>query len=427
MNALRTLATAAVMLTLASTASALEPRTWVVLDGRLIEGELQAVSGNLATILDKDGKKINLDKSFLSIGDNAYIKENFPDAKAGFSAQQGVVMPMPAKMAKIDNRTFKATGETFSLPVGAFDVLETPHFKVMYQKPVDPKYVGELAERMWFDAAYVHEKFPQLFATGQKMAIFMAKDDTTYEGIGAWYAEMVKKGGNLEAGNKIASIWPPSAGGRMSLSNEVMSQYKLFSHARVFRAYRKKNSQDTRPDQIKDVWSPFWVNCLAQDMLSLQTPNGVSDFGSKGYFALARGHSYYKEVVYTGKSETSMITAQSESGADVSSTKGFQDAHQWASEVKKAVRKGELKATFEALNGLSDDNGSPKNFALCYAWARYLESSIPKLTAFSKTVGRISTSRQVPAPDDFAKLYGFEDAAQMEADFQKWIMSTEFR
>ena len=64
---------------------------------------------------------------------------------------------------------------------------------------------------------------------------------------------------------------------------------------------------------------------------------------------------------------------------------------------------------------------------LAYGWARYLQSSIPKMTAFSKLVEKIASSRQVPEPDDFAKAYGFENGAKMEADFQKWIASTEFR
>ena len=64
---------------------------------------------------------------------------------------------------------------------------------------------------------------------------------------------------------------------------------------------------------------------------------------------------------------------------------------------------------------------------LAYGWARYLQSSIPKLANFSKLVARIGTSRQMPEPDDFAKIYGFKSAAEMEADFQKWLVSTEFR
>ena len=406
---------------------ALEPRTWIVSDGRVLEGELQTVSGSLVTILDKDGKKVQLDKSFLSIGDNEYIKENFPDAKTGgFSAAPVLVMPQPARTAKIDQKVFKMGAGSFALPTDNYDIMETPHFKVMYQKPVDPRDVGELAERMWIDAAFVHATFPQKFATGQKMAIFLAPDDSMYDRIGQWYAELISKAGREEDANRIKGTWPQSASSNLYLTNDISSKYNVFDYARVFRAYRKAASANAKPELIKGVWNPFFVHCLAGDMISLQAP-GVTEFGSKGYFAVTGGHSYYKEVFLTGKSETGLLRAQSATGRDVSTVRGLEDARQWATELKKWVRKGEVKANFETLNLLTQQGTDMKGTVLAYGWARYLQSSIPKLANFSKLVARIGTSRQMPEPDDFARIYGFKSGAEMEADFQKWLVSTEFR
>jgi hypothetical protein len=425
MKPLKTVLAALAGVVLAVPATALEPRTWIVLDGRILDGELQAVAGNLVTILDKDGRKTQLDKSFLSIGDNAYIRENFPDAKAtGFSTAQAVQLPQPARTAKIDQRTFKLGAGTLQLEGDTFDVMETPHFKVMYQKPVDPKDVGELAERMWLDAAYVHADFPQKFATGQKMAIFLAGDDSIYDRIGNWYASLLKAAKQDENANKISASWPQSASGNLFLTNEVAAKYNVFDYARVFRMYRKTNA--SKPEPIKGVWVPFFVHCLAGDMIGLQAP-GVSAFGAKGYFALTGGHSYYKEVFLTGKSETGLLRSQSATGRDVSTVRGLEDARQWASELKKWVRKGEVKPTFETLYLLTREGTDVKGNVLAYGFARYLENSIPKMQSFSKLVSRIATSRQVPEPEDFAKIYGFNTAAEMEADFAKWLVSPDFR
>ena len=49
------------------------------------------------------------------------------------------------------------------------------------------------------------------------------------------------------------------------------------------------------------------------------------------------------------------------------------------------------------------------------------------VAAFSKLAGRISTSNQMPEPEDLAKIFGYANAAAMEADFQKYLLSTEFR
>lgn len=410
-----------------STASALEPRTWIVLDGRTMEATLQSVSGNLVSLLDNTGRKVQLDKSFLSIGDNDYIEENFPNPKkGGFSTAQSVQMPMPAKTAKIDPKTFVPGKDVFTLPTGSFEVMETPHFKVMYQKPVNPKDVCELAERLWFDAAYVHATFPQKFVNGRKMAIFLAPDDSTYDRIGAWYAGLLKDAGQAESANKVSATWSQSASSNLHLPREVSDKYNVLEMGRVFRAYRKGATAGAKPDMIRGVWTPFFTHCLASDMIDLQAP-GTSGFGAKGYFAITKGHAYYKEVFLAGKSETSLLRSQSASGQDVSSARGMEDARQWATELKKWVRKGDVKPTFETLNALRADTVDVKGNVLAYGWARYLESSIPKLSAFNKLVERIGTSRQVPEPDDFAKFFGFSKAADMEADFAKWIQSPEFR
>jgi hypothetical protein len=409
-------------------ASALEPRTWIVLDGRIIEGELQAVAGSLVTILDKDGRKVQLDKSFLTIGDNEYIRENFPDAKAtGFSTAQAVQLPQPARTARIDQKAFKLAAGSFQMEAGSFDIMETPHFKVMYIKPTDPRNMGELAERMWFDAAYVHPSFVQKFATGQKMAIFLAPDDSTYDRIGNWYASLLATAGQQENANRVSASWPQSGSGSVMLTNDGTSKYGVFDHGRVFRMYRKTSAApNARPEAIRELWTPFFVHCLAGDMISLQAP-GVSEFGSKGYFALTGGHSYYKEVFLTGKSETGLLRSQSATGRDVSTARGLEDARQWAGELKKWVRKGEVKPSLENIYLLTREGTDVKGNVLAYGWARYLQNSIPKMQAFSKVVERISTSRQMPEPDDLAKIYGFAGAAEMDADFAKYLGSPEFR
>lgn len=422
------IALAALAVSLAPASLALEPRTWIILDGRIIEAELQKVSGNLVSILDTTGKQVQLDKSWLSIGDNEYIKEYFPDAKAtgvGSTASAAVQLPQPAKTAKIDPKTFTLKAGTFALPSDSYDVLETQHFKVMYQKPVDPRDVGELAERLWLDAAFFHATFPQKFRK-EKMAIFLAPSDSHYDRIGQWYADLYAKAGKPEIAAKIGATWPQSASGSLQLTIDVARQNGVIEHARVFRAYRKGASPTQKPDMIRGVWVPFFVHCLAGDMLDVQA-GGVSGFGAKGWYAVDSGHAYYKEISLTGKSETSLLRTQSVTARDVSSIGGFQDVKNWAGELKKLVRKGDVKPTMENIYLLTLDGADAKGNVLGYAWARYLQSSLPKLAAFNKLIERVSASNQMPEPGDLAKIYGFEDTAAMEADFMKYLTSTDFR
>ena len=160
-------------------------------------------------------------------------------------------------------------------------------------------------------------------------------------------------------------------------------------------------------------------------MISVQG-GGVSDFGAKGYFAITSGHAYFKEVSLTGKCETSLLRSVSQTGQDVSTVGALKDPRTWPSELKKLVRKGDVKATIETLTLLTREAADPKGNVLAYSWARYLQHTQPFLSSFNKLIQRISTSNQVPEPGDLAKIYGFSTAAAMETDFQKWLQSPEF-
>ena len=412
------------LVTILSTAHALEPRTWVVMDGRTIEGTLVKTVGNAVVILDKDSRQVQLDKTWLSIGDNDYVKEFAPDAKAGFATTQAIALPVPAKLAKVDQKTFKKAG-TLAIPAATFDILETAHFKIMHMKGAAADDMGELAERMWLDAACFHATFMQKFRT-DKMGIFIAPDDTTYDAIGAWYAELLAKAGSDENANRVRATWPKSAAGAMTLPVEIARDNGLLQHARVFRGYRKTSADGKRTEAIKGVWVPFFVHCLAGDLLDVQA-GGVTSFGAKGWFSVSTGHSYYKEIGLTGKSETNLLSSRSISGNDVNTSGGFKDSRNWASELKKLIRKGDVKPTLELLYAMEAASADEKGIALTYGFSRYLQSTLPRLSAYNKLAQRISTSHQMPDPESLAKLYGFDTAAAMEADLLKYLTSAEFR
>ena len=413
-------------LLLTAGAWALEPRTWVLLDGRVFEATLENVQGNFVKLIGQDGQPLQIDRALVSIGDNDYLQETFPDAKppASTAGTGANPMPLPGKLAKIDQRTFQSAPASFQMPTDTWDVLETPHFKVLFQKPVDPRDCAELAERLWLDAAYVHATFPQKFAGSQKMVIFITPTDDHFGRLGTWYEAALKQAGNDEAARKVAATWAQSAAGTIDLTPELTRQYQVLPGAQVFRATRKGPGQ--RPDVMKGVWQPLWIHCLSGDLLDIQAGT-VSSFGAQGLFALFSGQAYYKEVTYTGRSDTSLLRTQSASGRDVSTVGGLADSAHWPGELKKLIRKGDVKPTLENVYALTRETADAKSNVLAYAWARYLQSTPPRLACFSKLFQRISTSHQIPEPADLAKIYGFDSAAALEADFAKYLASPEFR
>lgn len=425
------LAVAGIVFCLCSTAlRALEPRTWVIIDGRTVEAELKGVSGTQVTLLDTENRRINLDKSMLSFGDIDYINENSPpDKSSGFvpHSSSPPPLPNPAKQARIDPKLFVKNANTFSIDAyEPFQVLETPHFKIMYGKPVEPGDMAELAERLWVDTAFFHSTFGQKFRQ-RKMAVFMCPNDDTYNRVGTWYAELMTKSGNADNAAKITASWPKSGAGTVHLPRDIADQNGVLDEARVFRAYKPTSSASQRPEMVRGVLDPFRVHCLSGDLLRIQA-GYVQQFGAKGYFAITTGHGYYKEILLTGRSDTALLSASvSASGsASVSSAGGFKDARNWAQELKRQIRKGDIKASLSSLFEATDDSANEKSNVLAYSFARYLQSTPERLSAFNKLIERISTSGQIPEPDDIAKIYGLADGKALEADWLKYVNSTDF-
>jgi len=419
-----------VIVAVALTATAAEPRTWISLDGRTLEAELLRRTGAEVELRDLEGRVFRIPLTSLSFGDQDYVNEFAPEEKSKAPILGGggakPKLPNPAREAKIDTKVFKKDAGFFPVNNHTYAVCETPHFKVLYIKPMDPMDVAELAERLWIDTAFFHSTFAQKWKD-RKMAIMLVNDQLAYEYVGNWYADLIKETGNIDAANKTRATWPRSASGTISLPANMADHNGVFTQMRVFRAFEPGRSatESSRPNFIKGVWIPFRAHCLASDMLNVQA-GGVSSIGKDGSFAIFAGHAYYKEILLTGKSETSLLRAVGTNN-DVSDVGGFKDARTWAGELKKRVKKGDAKTDLKALFGKDRDSADDVTTVLAYSFARFLQHSQEHLASFNRLCERISTSNQIPEPDDIAKFYGLEDGAALEKAWSDYILSTEFR
>jgi hypothetical protein len=421
---------AALLLAMMMPTGAAEPRTWISIDGRMIEAELLRRLGADVELRDKDGRISKVPMTSLSFADQDYVNEFAPEDKtkslAG-STPTGAKpkLPNPAKDAKLDTKVYNKAAGLFKVNDRSYNVCETPHFKVLFMKPVDPMDVAELAERLWLDTAFFHSTFTQKWKD-RKMAIMLVNDEEAYEDAGSWFADMLNEAGQKDQAGKTRATWPKSASGTIYLPSKVADDQGVHTQLRVFRAFeRSQYGGKAKPNFIKGVWIPFRTHCLASDMLNIQA-GGVSGIGAAGSFAIFTGHAYYKEILLTGRSETSILRATG-TGNDVSGVGGFKDAKSWAPELKKRVKKGDARAAIAELFGKDQETADEVTTVLAYSFARFLQSSQEKLSAFNKLCERISTSNQIPEPDDIAKFYGLENTAALEKAWVAYIESAEFR
>lgn len=421
--------------------TALEPRTWLSIDGRMIEAELIRPLGDSVELRDKDGRVIKVPKSQLSFGDLDYVEENAPADKTaatlGSKPAGKVKLPNPAKEVKIDTKTFKKEAGDFKVNERTYRVCETPHFKVLYMKPTDPMDIAELAERLWIDTAFFHSTFIPKWVD-RKMAILLVNDQEAYEDAGSWFADMVAETGTPEAkesAERIRKTWPQSAAGGIQLPQAQADEQKVFGQIRVIRAFRQQRTIDGngkitvgKPQPIKGVWVPFNTNILASDMIDIQA-GGVGGATAEGAFAVFTGHAYYKEILLNGKSETSMLGTQG-SGKDVTSTGGFQSDKSWAPELKKMIKKEpawEPAKNLDEVFRVKGNDASSRNVVFAYAFCRFLQSTPERLSAFNKLCQKIDVANQVPDIEEIAKLYGYADAAALKKAWIAWMDSGEFR
>ena len=407
---------------------AAEPRTWISIDGRMLEAELLRRLGADVELRDSDGRVLKVPLTSLSFADQDYVNEFAPEDKTKAALGGGPTakpkLPNPAKDAKVDTKGYNKNAGLFKVNSRSYNVCETPHFKILYMKPVDPMDVAELAERLWLDTAFFHSTFVQKWKD-RKMGVMLVNDEEAYGDAGDWYADMVSEA-DKEAAGRIKATWPKSASGNIYLPANVADENGVLPRIRVFRAYEKDPySGKAKASFVKGVWIPFRTHCLSSDMLQIQA-GGLSGVGSDGSYAIFTGHAYYKEILLTGRSETSILRATG-TGNDVSDVSGFKDAKNWATELKKLVKKGDAQPVIAELFKRDVENADTIATALAYSFARFLQSNQERLSAFNKLCERISTSNQIPEADDIAKFYGYESGAALQAAWKAFIESPEFR
>ena len=207
------------------------------------------------------------------------------------------------------------------------------------------------------------------------------------------------------------------------------------------------------------MWDAFRTHCIASSLLDAQL-GGVAGWASEGYFALVKGFSYYKEIQLCGISRTVSLAFVSQSasgGGEAKTTTIFDPNSNWAEELKKVLKgrdkpkdndtdkpkngekdkpanrpgnKGKepkLEPTLETLWKVTQDTVDAPKAALAYSFSRYLQNTPEKLAKFAKLCELVETSNKLPDKKEIATLYGFDTVEALEADWNTYIMSSQFR
>ncbi len=394
-----------------------EMRVWMSRKGGTLDAELGEVHGDMVSLINRDSKEIKLSIEDLSLADRQHLVE-FGGAPETIitSGKPGLV----EKEVRIDTSSFKRLDTKLKFPNGpseGIELLETPHFLVATAGKIRPQGVAETAERIWHGMAFQHMNFRRDWEN-KRMLILLLEDQKVYQDVGKWYAERAADAGEMDAAMEIKNTWNESGSNAISLTDEMAAEHHIFPSALIFQV--KEDSQ------FRKSLSPFIVHSLAGRLLAEQL-GGVSSFGDEGYFAIITGHAYFKEISLGGKSETVLLAVEGTLKDEISSKSGFDDGSSWARSLRTLVRSGKVPVELAPMLKWKAEELTPERLVLIYSFAYYMQSDLKRLADFAKLVRRVESSNQIPDPDEIARIFGFDSAEKLEADWAEFIKSGSFK
>ena len=400
-------------------AQAADLRTWTSRQGSTIEAQLLRVDDGSAVLVTPEPKEIKIKVEDLSLADRQHLVEYADQPEEILTA---IEIGVPEKDVRIDKKQFKRLDKelTFNDDTElSFELMESDHFLIATAGKARPNGVAETAERLWHGMAFQHMNFRKDWGD-KKLVIFLIEDEGIYEAMGKWYISYLEDLKQDKAVNQTSQTWSRVSGIQVILPPDVQENYNVFERARVLRI------QGSNSKAFRSVFGPFPTHTIATTLLSKQM-GGQSDISPKGYFSLLTGHGYFKEIQLAGKSGTSMISADDYEGDDIAESRGFADGTSWAKTLKKKVKKEEVKLDFEKMLSWESGALTPEQLVVMYSFAYYMNSNSERISNLAEMVRRVESNKQVPEAIEIAKIFGFEDTAALQADWQEFVLSREFK
>ena len=405
-----------ILLTAASLIHAADFRIWTSRQGTSIEAQLLQYKEDSVKVVTKEPKELVLKVMDLSLADRQYLID-YAGAKPDVVLAGTLSIPEhnyrkpKSFVTKLDKQF--GFGDSSSL---ALDLYETEHFLFAVGKGVRVTGVAETAEACWHGMAFQHFEFRENWGT-TKLLVIIPGDKETYNELGKMEIAALKSVGQLEIADRIQLTWDKVGANSMGVSTENREEFKLKRRASIF------NVDDTK--RFRRKFDSFQTHVLAGDLFGIQV-GGVSSISGSGYFALSTGHSYYKEIQLSKKTETNMIASDYEDGLVTKS--GFEDGSGWAKILKKLVKKGELTPNLDSILGIKGANDlTPQNMVMMYSLAYYMQSTQSHISSYAKLIRLINTSDQIPETSEFVKIFGFDSVADFEKAWTEFVVSKDFK
>lgn len=399
-----------------------ESRVWTSQQGSTIEARLQKLEPAHVTLQSKENKVLRLAIADLSLVDRIHLIESANAPETILAAGE---MRLTEKFVKVDESAWKKLPTKFALgessSVGEFEQWQTPHFLVVYAGDVKAPVVAETAERLWLGMAATYPQFRSEWGEKRRV-IFVIEDAEAYQELGDWYGGLLaEKAQDAESQlilQQHKSSWPQLASAVIELPQKMADEGKYHSLATVIRAENGRSWRKAFPAMP--------THALASDLMKHWFGPVRADRGV-GYFALATGQGYYKEIQLAGLTETMLVEIGGSGGDEISTKSGFENGSAWPRLLKSGVKRGKITPKLADIYGLSPDGLTAENLVLMHSLMHYCQSTPKRLAAFARLTLKVRENQGLPTVEEMAKIYGFDSATAMEEDWINYLKSSEFK
>ncbi len=390
-----------------------EFRIWTSQKGPSVKAQAIKFDKDVAYLKTEKGKELKVKLEDLSQTDRQYLIDTLEADKDLLKEGK---LAVPEKSWRKPKNFIKKLDETlmFDGTQYYFDLYETEHFLFAAEKGIKPHALAVTAEGCWHGMAFQHLDFRDSWGTTKKL-IIIPEGPEGYLSVGKYeHKRLLDEGQNDEA-RRSKEMWPLVGVGKLGLKDDLMEKYKLKKRALAFHTKRKQD--------FKKAWKPFHTHIISNSLIREQLsgmPTG------KGAFALVRGHSYYKEILLTRKTETHLIDKIS--SGDIDTKKGFKDGSAWPQILRQQVKKGKIKPRLlQTMLLTRPQDLDPESLVTMYSLSYFMQSSQKMLTSYIKLVEDVSGGGQMPSPQEWVKYFGYENVVDFEKAWKEFIISRNFK
>lgn len=394
---------------------AAEFRTWTSIKGTTVEAQFLKLDGEEVYLVTKQPSEIKLKAADLSLADRQYLVE-FAQADKELIFKGDITVP--EHEIKLPNDFLKEMEQILNFPGESdlsFKLHETEHFVFASNGKIRVKGLAETAEACWHGMAFQHMEFRANWGD-EKMLVIVPDGQETYEALGEYQVNFLKKAGQQDAAMHTENVWDKVGSVNMFVPEGEAKDLNLMPRATVF------HTRDSKA--FRDEFVPFQTHVICSALYSFQL-GGMSQVSGRGFFALQTGHAYYKEILLCKKTQTNLLSSGSE--GEIASKSGFKDGRSWARTLRSLVKRGKVEPKLQEMLDLDVHKLDPEKLVLMYSFSSYMQSTPKRIASYAKLTRQIHTSNQIPDTSEIARIFGFDSVEAFTKDWSDYIKSNDFR